>query len=105
MKTHFNKRSWIAYTSQSKVHFLTFDKSPATQVTQQGEMGCSQSQLPSTFLLEAPNNADGTELNSVPKLQTTEANHSIVVTNVTVVVILAYISCKNLSDYPKQIPW
>jgi len=87
------------------VHFLTFDKSPATQVTQQGEMGCSQSPLPSTFLLEAPNNADGTQLNSVPKLQTTEANHSIVFINVTVVVILANTNCKNLSDYPIQIPW
>jgi len=74
-------------------------------VTQQGEMGCSQSQLPSTFLLEAPNNADGTQMNSVPKLQTTEANQSTVFTNVTVVAILANTSCKNPSYYPKQIPW
>jgi hypothetical protein len=68
-------------------------------------MGCSQSQLPSTFLLEAPKNAAGTQLNSMPKLQTTDANHSFVFTNVIVVVILANTSCKNLSDYPKQIPW
>jgi len=68
-------------------------------------MGCNLSPLPSTFLLEAPNNADGTQMNSVPKFQATEANHSIVFTNVTVVVILANTSCKNLSDYPKQIPW
>jgi len=74
-------------------------------VTQQGEMGCSQLQLPSTFLLEAPNNADKTQMNSVPKLQSTEANHSIVFTNVMAVVILANTSCKNLLDYPKQIPW
>jgi hypothetical protein len=50
-------------------------------------MGCSQLPLPSTFLLQAPNNADGTQLNSVPKLQATEANRSIVFTNVTAVVM------------------
>jgi hypothetical protein len=68
-------------------------------------MGCSLSPIPSTFLLQAPNNADGTQLNSVPKLQATEENHSTVFTNITAVVILANKSCKNLSDYPKQISW
>jgi hypothetical protein len=68
------------------------------QVTQQGKMGCSQLPIPSTFLLEAPNNANGTQLNSVPKLQATDENHSIVFTNVTAVVILENTSCKNLSD-------
>jgi len=68
-------------------------------------MGCSLSPKPSTFLLQAPNNADGTQLNSVPKLQTTEENHSIVFTIIIAVVILDNTSCKNLSDYPNQIPW
>jgi hypothetical protein len=74
-------------------------------VTQQGKIGFSQLPIPSTFLLEAPNNADGTQMNSVPKLQVTDENHSIVFTNVTAVVILENTSCKNLSDYPEQIPW
>jgi hypothetical protein len=83
------------------VHFLALDSSPAKQVMQQGETGCSQLPIPSIFLLQAPNNADGTRLSSVLKLQTTEANHSIVFTNVTAVVILTNTSCKDLSDYPK----
>jgi hypothetical protein len=57
------------------------------------------------ILMQAPNNADGTQLNSVPKLQATEENHSIVFTNIIAVVMLANTSCKNLSDYPQQIPW
>jgi hypothetical protein len=48
------------------------------QVKQQGGVGCSPSPIPLTFLLQAPNNADGTQLNSVPQLQATEANHTII---------------------------
>jgi len=44
-------------------------------------------------------------MNSMPKLQATEANQSIIFRNVIAVATLDNTGCKNLSDYPKQTPW
>jgi hypothetical protein len=55
-------------------------------------MGYSQS--PSSFMLQAPHKADGTQPYNVPKLQAGEANHSIIFTNVITVFTLAITRCK-----------